>query len=64
VETIVLVPLVVAFGAIWGATGAAAAVLVATVVFVLFWSLLFLRIKKEPNLVVTPPTQAAEVVAP
>jgi O-antigen/teichoic acid export membrane protein len=64
VETIVLVPLVVAFGAIWGATGAAGAVLVATVVFVLFWSVLFLRIKKEPNLVVTPPTQAAEVVAP
>ena len=64
VETLVLVPLVVAFGAAWGATGAAGAVLAATVVFVLFWSVLFLRIKKEPNLVVTPPTQAAEVAAP
>jgi O-antigen/teichoic acid export membrane protein len=61
---VVTVPLTVAFGAAWGATGAAGAVLAATVVFVVFWSLLFLRIKKEPNLVVTPPTQAAEVAAP
>jgi O-antigen/teichoic acid export membrane protein len=64
VETLVLIPLVVAFGVEWGATGAAGAVLAATVVFVLYWSVLFLRIKKEPNLTVTPPTQAAEVVAP
>jgi O-antigen/teichoic acid export membrane protein len=64
VETLVLIPLVVAFGLEWGATGAAGAVLAATVVFVLYWSVLFLRIKKEPNLTVTPPTQAAEVVAP
>jgi O-antigen/teichoic acid export membrane protein len=64
VETIVLVPLVVAFGAAWGATGAAGAVLVSTVAFVLYWTFLFVRIKKEPNLVITQPTQAAEVVAP
>src|SRR5205823_5277024 len=62
VETLVLVPLVIAFGAAWGATGAAGAVLAATVVFVLYWSVLFLRIKREPDLNLTPPTQAADVV--
>ena len=46
---LVLIPLVVAFGAAWGATGAAGAVLVATVVFVAFWTVLFLRIRREPE---------------
>jgi O-antigen/teichoic acid export membrane protein len=64
VETVVLVPLVVAFGALWGATGAAGAVLAATVVFVVFWSVLFTRIRREPDSSPPAPPQTAEVVAP
>jgi O-antigen/teichoic acid export membrane protein len=63
VETVVLVPLVIAFGALWGATGAAGAVLAATVVFVLFWSFLFMRIRREPDSG-PPAPQTAEMVAP
>jgi O-antigen/teichoic acid export membrane protein len=64
VETVVLVPLVVAFGALWGATGAAGAVLAATVVFVVFWSVLFMRIRREPDSSPPAPPQTAEMVAP
>ncbi len=46
-ETVVLVPLVVLLGAEWGATGAAAAVLASTGVFVLHWTLLFLRVRRD-----------------
>jgi O-antigen/teichoic acid export membrane protein len=63
-ETLVLIPLVVAFGAAWGATGAAAAVLASTVAFVLFWTVLFLRIRREPDSQATPAPQPVEVVAP
>ena len=54
VETIVLVPLVVVFGSLWAATGAAAATLVATAVFSALWLLLLVRIRRESEL--TPPT--------
>jgi O-antigen/teichoic acid export membrane protein len=64
VETVVLVPLVVAFGALWGATGAAGAVLAATVVFVVFWSVLFMRIRREPDSSPPAPPRTAEMVAP
>jgi O-antigen/teichoic acid export membrane protein len=47
-ETIVLVPLVAILGAEWGATGAAGAVLISSVVFCLAWTFLFLRIQREP----------------
>jgi O-antigen/teichoic acid export membrane protein len=47
-EMLVLIPLVGVFGAEWGATGAAAAVLISSVVFCLAWTLLFLRIRREP----------------
>jgi predicted permease len=47
VETVVLIPLVLVFGSIWDATGAAAAVLVATVVFALAWSVAILRLHRE-----------------
>ena len=47
-ELLVLVPLVGVFGAKWGATGAAAAVLVSSVAFCLYWTFLFLRIRREP----------------
>jgi len=48
-EMLVLVPLVGVFGAKWGATGAAAAVLVSSVVFCVYWTVLFLRIQREPG---------------
>jgi O-antigen/teichoic acid export membrane protein len=48
VEMLVLIPLVAVFGSKWGATGAAAAVLVSSVVFCIYWTFLFLRIRREP----------------
>jgi O-antigen/teichoic acid export membrane protein len=47
-EMLVLIPLVAVFGAKWGATGAAAAVLVSSVAFCIYWTVLFLRIRREP----------------
>ncbi len=47
IETVVLLPLVVVLGLEWGATGAAAATLVATVVFALAWAVVFARIRRE-----------------
>jgi O-antigen/teichoic acid export membrane protein len=60
VETLVLVPLVIVLGARWGATGAAAAILASSVVFVAHWTVLFLRIRREPR----PVGRAREVTAP
>jgi O-antigen/teichoic acid export membrane protein len=48
-EMLVLVPLAGVFGAEWGATGAAAAVLVSSVAFCAYWTFLFLRIRREPR---------------
>ena len=45
VETLVVIPLVVVLGAEWGATGAAVAVLVATVVFACAWAIALTRIR-------------------
>lgn len=64
IETAVLVPLVVALGALWGATGAAAAVLVATGVFVAVWVVALSRIRRDAALVPTaspPPLEEALV---
>jgi O-antigen/teichoic acid export membrane protein len=47
-EMLVLVPLAGVFGAEWGATGAAAAVLVSSFAFCVYWTFLFLRIRREP----------------
>jgi O-antigen/teichoic acid export membrane protein len=47
-EMVVLVPLVAVFGTRWGATGAAAAVLASSVAFCVYWSFLFVRIRREP----------------
>lgn len=47
IETAVLLPLVVAFGAIWGVSGAAIAMLVATVVFALVWAVVLARLATE-----------------
>jgi O-antigen/teichoic acid export membrane protein len=48
-EMVLLVPLAGIFGAKWGATGAAAAVLVSSVAFCAYWTYLFLRIRREPR---------------
>jgi len=50
IETAVLLPLAIALGWLWGASGAAVAVLVSSVVFALAWAVLFARIRREPRL--------------
>jgi O-antigen/teichoic acid export membrane protein len=46
-ETLVAVPLVVLLGVEWGATGAAAAVLVSSLVFAAVWLVLLARLRAE-----------------
>ena len=61
IETLVLVPLVVVLGAAWGATGAAGGVVASTVAFIAFWTVLFLRIRREPasqSAAAPPPVEA------
>ena len=48
IETAVLVPLLVVFGREWGATGAAGAVVVATLVFAVVWTVLLVRLRQQP----------------
>jgi O-antigen/teichoic acid export membrane protein len=50
-ESVVALPLIAVFGAMWGASGAAAAVLVSIVVFAAVWIVLVLRIEPvdEPS---------------
>jgi O-antigen/teichoic acid export membrane protein len=48
-ETAVLVPLVLLLGARWGATGAAVATLVSTVVFCAHWTVLYARVRRAPH---------------
>jgi O-antigen/teichoic acid export membrane protein len=48
IETAVLIPLLVVFGREWGATGAAIAVTVATVVFAAVWTILLARLRGHP----------------
>ena len=47
IETMVLLPLVIVFGAAWHATGAAIALLVSTIVFALVWAVLFARLRRQ-----------------
>jgi O-antigen/teichoic acid export membrane protein len=56
IEIAVFVPLLLVFAARWGATGAAAAMLVSTVIFCIVWTFVIVRIYAEHR--------AAEVVAP
>jgi O-antigen/teichoic acid export membrane protein len=53
-ETAVLLPLVIVLGLEWGATGAAVALLVSSVVFALSWAVLYVRISRDPTPVVPP----------
>jgi O-antigen/teichoic acid export membrane protein len=55
-EMLVLVPLAGVLGSKWGATGAAAAVLISSVVFCAAWTVLFVRISREP-----PPAHPPEL---
>ena len=48
IETAVLLPLAIAFGWLWGASGASAAVLVSSVAFALTWAVLYARIRRQP----------------
>ncbi len=48
-ETAVLIPLTAVFGSLWGATGAAGAVVVSSVAFCAYWTVLFLRIRRDPG---------------
>ena len=62
-EMLVLVPLAAALGAAWGASGAAGAVLASSIAFCAYWTLLYVRIKREPHVVAPPPAPAQELVA-
>jgi O-antigen/teichoic acid export membrane protein len=59
-ETIVVLPLVVVFGAMWGATGAAGAVLAGMCAFAIAWAVIFLRIRADD---VVQPTPLGEAFA-
>jgi O-antigen/teichoic acid export membrane protein len=48
IETAVLIPLALALGSLWGASGAATAVLVSSVVFALTWGVLYARVRRQP----------------
>jgi O-antigen/teichoic acid export membrane protein len=47
IETLVVLPLVVVFGVLWGATGAAGAVLAGMCAFAVVWAFVFVRIRPE-----------------
>jgi len=55
IETAVLLVLIVVFGKLWGVTGAAAAVVVASAVHGVVWSILFARLRREYEPGVSPP---------
>jgi Flp pilus assembly protein protease CpaA len=56
-----LIPLLIVLASLYGATGAAAAFLVASVVFAAVWTVIVLRLRKEPGGIVSA---APELVAP
>ena len=59
IETLVLLPCAIAFGWLWGASGAAAAVLVSSIAFAITWAVLYRRIRREP-----PPMAPGEPLEP
>jgi O-antigen/teichoic acid export membrane protein len=67
IESAALIPLVLVFGSLWGATGAAGAVLASSAVFVVVWIVLYARIRSgslpggEP-IVEVPRHEAGEVL--
>jgi O-antigen/teichoic acid export membrane protein len=63
VELVVLVPALLVLGALWGATGAAAAVVVASAVFAAVWTVMLLRLRRGMLALPTAP-RADEALAP
>jgi O-antigen/teichoic acid export membrane protein len=59
-ETLLVLPLVVVFGEIWGAAGAAGAVLVGMCAFAVAWTVVFLRVRADD---VGPPEPLEESLA-
>jgi O-antigen/teichoic acid export membrane protein len=64
VETAVLLPLVVVFGVLWGATGGAAAILVSSAAFVLAWLVLFVRISRDTRELPVRSERLPDVIEP
>jgi O-antigen/teichoic acid export membrane protein len=62
-ETAVVLPLVVVLGALWGATGAAGAILAGMCVFAVVWTFVFLRIRPEDVHEPSPLEEAGEELA-
>jgi O-antigen/teichoic acid export membrane protein len=62
-EIVVLVPLVVVLASRWGATGAAAAVLAATVAFAALWAGLLVKLRRD-HLGLAPGSRGVEASAP
>jgi O-antigen/teichoic acid export membrane protein len=58
IETIVVLPLTLVFGLLWGAAGAAGAVLVGMCAFAIVWAVVFLRIDPED---IGPPTPVVDI---
>jgi O-antigen/teichoic acid export membrane protein len=50
-EALVFIPLVVAFGSLWNATGAALAVVISTFAFAALWIVLVVRLRRESLLI-------------
>lgn len=59
VETLVLLPLVIVLGSRWEATGAAVAVLIASIVFAVHWGVLFVRLARSHAPLRAPEAKAA-----
>jgi O-antigen/teichoic acid export membrane protein len=60
IEALVVLPLVLVFGSLWGATGAAGAVLAGMCAFAVVWGFLFARIRPED---IGPPSQVLDTGA-
>jgi O-antigen/teichoic acid export membrane protein len=58
IETIVVLPLTLVFGGLWGAAGAAGAVLAGMCAFAVIWAVVFLRIDPED---IGPPTPVVDI---
>jgi O-antigen/teichoic acid export membrane protein len=58
IETIVVLPLTLVFGSLWGAAGAAGAMLVGMCAFAIVWAIVFLRIDPED---IGPPTPVVDI---
>jgi O-antigen/teichoic acid export membrane protein len=48
VEAVVMLPLILVFGSLWGVTGAAAAVVVSSVAYAATWIVILVRLRRGP----------------